>query len=142
MHVLIADDDPIYRTLLTELLGDWQFEVTCAPDGNEAWEAIQQDPAIRLAVVDWMMPGMDGYTLCRRLKEQTGREVYVLLITGSRRKDEIEKVLVAGADDYLIKPFDPVDLKIRLRNAVRLIRLQDESARPAEPRREQTPRPA
>ncbi len=126
MHVLIADDDPVYRSLLTELLKEWQFDVAVACNGSEAWEALQQDPKIRLVVLDWMMPEMDGFEVCRRLKTERGADVYTILITGSRKKEEIMKVLVAGADDYLIKPFDPVDLKIHVRNAVRILHLQEE----------------
>ena len=142
MHVLTADDDPVYRVLMEELLSEWGFQVTCVSDGNEAWEAIGRDPTIRLAALDWMMPGMDGYTLCRRLKERADREIYVMLVTGSGKKDQIERVLVAGADDYLMKPFEPVDLKIRLRNAVRVIELQDELAGRAQPRHKEAPRSA
>jgi len=129
MHVLIADDDPTYRSLLEEFLTEWGFQVTTAADGEQAWQAVQSDPTIRLAILDWVMPLMDGCEVCRRLKEDpAARRVHVVLITGSRLKDEIIKVLVAGADDYVMKPFEAIDLKIRVLNAVRIVQLEDDVA--------------
>jgi len=120
MHILIADDDPVYRNLLENLLRQWDFEVTSTSDGNEAWQAIQRDDTVKLAILDWMMPGMDGYEVCQKI----GQGIYTILITGTSLKGDIIKVLIAGADDYIIKPFEPLDLKIRLRVAMRIIDLE------------------
>lgn len=120
MHVLIADDDPVYRNLLEDLLRQWDFEVTSTSDGNEAWQVIQRDDTVKLAILDWMMPGMDGCEVCQKI----GQGIYTILITGTRLKDDVIKVLIAGADDYIIKPFEPLDLKIRLRAAMRIINLE------------------
>lgn len=128
MHVLIADDDPVYRGLLEEFLQDWGFEITSVCDGSEAWEAIHSDPTIELAILDWVMPRMDGYEVCQKLKDEGGKHVYTILITGSRLKEDVIKVLIAGADDYIIKPFEATDLKIHLRNATRIINLTSEVA--------------
>lgn len=129
MHVLIADDDPVYRNLLDDLLRQWGFDVTCVCDGQEAWETIERDRTVQLAILDWMMPGMDGYRICEKLKNDGARaEVYTILVTGSLLKDEVIKVLVAGADDYIIKPFDPLDLRIHVRAAMRIITLRAEVA--------------
>lgn len=127
MQVLVADDDPVYRTLLDELFGEWGFDVVLAADGQEAWEILQGADPPKLIVLDWMMPRMDGFEVCKRIRNETRhKNTYVLMMTGSRKKAEIMKVVVAGADDYLIKPFDPVDLKIHLRSAMRVISLQEE----------------
>ena len=127
MQVLVADDDPVYRTLLDELFGEWGFDVVLAADGQEAWEILQGADPPKLLVLDWMMPRMDGFEVCKRIRNETrSKNTYVLMMTGSRKKAEIMKVVVAGADDYLIKPFDPVDLKIHLRSAMRVITLQEE----------------
>lgn len=126
MYVLIADDDPVYRTILKELLTGWDFEVTVVTNGREALDAIRGDPAIRLAVLDWMMPEVNGFEVCRRLKQDDARDIYVILVTGSRNRKQIIRVLVAGADDYLLKPFESMDLKIRLRGALRIIELENE----------------
>ena len=126
MRVLIADDDPIYRGMVEELLSEWGMQVTTADDGQSAWRAMQNDPEIELAILDWMMPGMQGDEVCQQIKLQGDRDVFVLLITGSRNREEITKVLVAGADDYVLKPFEAIDLKIRVRNAMRTLRLLEE----------------
>ena len=129
MRILIADDDPVYRTLLGDLLVQWGFDVVLTCDGQEASEAIQADPDIDLAVLDWMMPGKDGYELCREIKQDPARQdLYIIIITGSRCRDQLLKVVVAGADDYILKPFEPLDLKIRLHAAKRIIDLRAELA--------------
>ena len=126
MHVLIADDDPVYRSFLDDLLEQWKFDVTVAYDGQEAWEAIQGNEDIRLVILDWVMPRMDGPDLCRKLKDDLGRAVYTILVTGSRLKEDVIRVLVSGADDYIAKPFDAIDLKIHVRTAMRVINLETE----------------
>ena len=128
MHILIADDDPIYRDCLEGLLKDWRFEVTTTCNGQEAWDAFQRDRGIQLAILDWMMPEIDGYELCQRLKQERDNDIYIILLTSSRLKEEIIKVLIAGADDYIIKPFEAMDLKIRLRTAMRILSLEAEVA--------------
>lgn len=127
MRVLVADDDPAYRSLMQNLLTEWNYEVLEACDGNEAWEVMQGPDKPKLVILDWMMPGMDGFELARLIRNDSNIEnVYVLLVTGTRNKDDIMKVLVCGADDYLLKPIDPMDLKIRLRSATRIIHLQED----------------
>ncbi|MBL7134086.1 MAG: response regulator transcription factor [Phycisphaerae bacterium] len=127
MRVLVADDDPVFRALVQRLLQEWRFDVVIATDGAEAWEILRRDDAPRLVLLDWMMPGMDGYEVCKMMRDLKGRKnLYVMMVTGGRKKDDIMKVVLAGADDYLIKPFDPVDLKIRLRNAMRVLHLQED----------------
>ena len=126
MHVLIADDDPVYRSFLDDLLEQWKFDVTVACDGKEAWDAIQSNEDIRLVILDWVMPRMDGPDLCRKLKDDLGRDVYTILATGSRLKEDVIRVLVSGADDYIAKPFDAIDLKIHVRTAMRVINLESD----------------
>jgi DNA-binding response OmpR family regulator len=127
MRILVADDDQIYRTVLQELLTDWQFEVILASDGQEALDVMAGEDSPQLVILDWEMPKVDGFEVARAIcGGDVGHRAYVLMITNSRRKRDIMKVLVCGADDYLIKPFDPIDLKIRLRSAIRTLRLQEE----------------
>ncbi len=105
----------------------WDFEVTSVSDGSEAWEAIQRDRMIKLAILDWMMPGLEGHEVCQKIKQDGNiSTVYTILVTGSRLKDDIIRVLIAGADDYIIKPFEPLDLKIHVRAAMRIISLEEE----------------
>lgn len=130
MRVLVADDDPVYRNLLQELLEQWGFEVLLANDGVEAWEVFQRADTPELLLLDWMMPRMDGFELARKIRNECNEKeytrTYILLITNSRQRENISRVIVCEADDYLLKPFEPMDLKIHLRCATRVISLQNE----------------
>ncbi|MGC9453740.1 MAG: response regulator [Phycisphaerae bacterium] len=126
-QILVADDDPVYQDLLRDLLEEWGYETIVVGDGEAAWDMLQRDSAPKLVILDWMMPGVDGFEICRRLRaDNQKQDVYVLLLTASRMEDEIIKVLVAGADDFLLKPFQPLELKIHLRAANRILDLQEE----------------
>ena len=127
MKVLIAEDDTVSRRLLEAMLTRWGYEVAVTRDGAEAWEALQEPDAPVLAILDWMMPGMDGVEVCRKVR-QRGREpyIYLLLLTTKGRKENIVEGLDAGADDYLTKPFDPHELQVRLRTGKRIVTLQAE----------------
>ena len=127
MRVLIADDDPMYRSVLKELLIEWHCEVILACDGQEALAAICGENPPQLVLLDWDMPEIDGFEVARTIRcIDAGHRAYVLMITSSERKQDIMKVLVCGADDYLIKPLDPMDLKIHIRSAMRILHLQEE----------------
>ena len=126
MQILVADDDPVYRSLLQGLLEESHFEVVLACDGAEAWEILQQPDAPTFALLDWNMPHMEGYEVCRRVRESKGNSIpYILLVTSNRSREELLKVIVAGADDYLLKPFEPLDLKIRLRTGIRILSMEE-----------------
>ncbi len=131
MRTLIADDDPLYLTLLEDLLARWGHDVVATRDGREAWDAWKGSDDIPLMLLDWMMPQMDGYELCRTIRADgpDADTPYIILITGSRGEKDLMRVLVAGADDYLIKPFQPSDLQVRLRAAQRIMDLRDQVAR-------------
>jgi len=127
VRILIAEDEPIPRRLLARLLENWGYDVVVACDGLEAWEALQGPDAPRLAVLDWVMPGMDGLDLCRKIRaDSDGRYVYVILLTSKDRPDELVAGMSAGADDYLTKPANPEELQARLRAGQRIIELQCE----------------
>ena len=100
MRILIAEDDPTSRRVLEMVLKKQGHEVVCAGDGNEAWEMLQAPNAPRLVILDWMMPGLDGPELCRRLRERESQNpVYIILLTALIRKENIVEGLDAGADD-------------------------------------------
>ena len=127
MRVLVADDDFTYRSLLQDLLTKWHFEVVLTSDGLEAMEVMTGKDPPPLVILDWEMPGMDGFQVAKKIRSQNfAKEPYVLMITGSRKKGDMMQVMICGADDYLIKPFDPMDLKIHLRSAMRIISLMEE----------------
>lgn len=126
MKVLIADDDQITRSVGKALLLKWGYEVVEAEDGEQAWNILEQEDSPRLVVVDWMMPGMDGPELCRRLRETGDKSYhYIILLTSRDSKEDIIGGLNAGADDYITKPFMPQELEVRLRVGGRILALQE-----------------
>ncbi len=127
MRILIADDDPAFRDLLKERLAKWGYDVLVAEDGNGAWQALQADDAPSLAILDWMMPGMAGIEVCRRVrKEKEEPYTYIILLTSQQQDEDIVAGMEAGADDYITKPFKHNELRVRLRAGRRIIELQNE----------------
>jgi two-component system cell cycle response regulator len=124
--ILIADDDPVSRRLLKAFLEKWNYDVTVASDGTAALQVLDREDTPRLAVLDWMMPGMEGVQICQFIRERADRPyVYVLLLTGRTEKQDLLKGLQLGADDYLTKPFDAQELRARLHVGERILALQD-----------------
>ncbi len=127
MRVLIVDDDAVSRRVLQVTLIKWGYEVVTATNGLEAWQILRQSNAPRLAILDWMMPGMDGVELCREIRKMEDVPyIYTLLLTGKISKEDLVEGMQAGADDYIRKPFDPEELKVRLRAGKRILDLQSE----------------
>jgi DNA-binding response OmpR family regulator len=113
MRVLIADDDPAALLPLESVLEDWGYEVTTARDGAEAWDMLRRDDSPPLAILDWMMPGLDGVDVCGKVRqERKASYVYLILLTGKARKQDIVQGMEAGADDYVSKPFEEQELKV------------------------------
>jgi two-component system, cell cycle response regulator len=122
---LIAEDDPIFRRILESRLKRWNYRVTAVENGLDAWEVLQKEDAPQLAILDWMMPGIDGIELCRRIRSRDqGPYRYVLLLTAKDDKQDVVAGLEAGADDYLTKPFDVDELRARVRAGKRILDLQ------------------
>ena len=127
MRVLIAEDDVTSRLLLRRVLENWGYDVTATKDGAEACAVLQADDAPRLAILDWMMPEMDGVDVCRRIRaRETLQPPYMILLTALGDKDSVVTGLEAGADDYVGKPYDPDELRARLEVGRRLVELNDE----------------
>src|ERR1019366_9022522 len=106
MKILIADDDDVSRLALEAMLTKRGYEVALAADGIEAWEAFQGEDAPQMAILDWMMPGLDGVELCRRIREDPRlKAVYLILLTSRESKEHLLEGLRAGANDYVTKPF-------------------------------------
>jgi len=125
-RILIAEDDPVSRRLLQSLLVKWRYEVTVVTDGMEALQIFDSPGAPRLAILDWMMPSMDGVQICQRIRERRDRPyTYILLLTARSQKRDLLYALEQGADDYLTKPFDAQELRARLHVGGRILTLQD-----------------
>ena len=125
MKILVAEDDPIIRRLLQASLTRAGYEVATAEDGLRAWEILQCPDPPRLAILDWMMPGIDGVEVCRRVRaRQTRGYVYIIMVTARGRKLDIVTGLDAGADDYLTKPFDPQEMRSRVQVGLRILELE------------------
>lgn len=134
MKILVADDSNVSRHLLSSMAKKWGYDVVSASDGTQAWEVLRQPDAPRLAVLDWMMPGLTGPQVCEMVRQKGGDAyIYILLLTGRTQKEDVIEGMTAGADDYVVKPFDQQELKVRLRAGRRIVELQDEllSAREA-----------
>ena len=127
MRVLAAEDNPVFQSMLRSMLTRWGYDAVIAGDGSEAWNRLQSDDAPRLAVLDWMMPGMDGVEICRRVRA-AAREpyIYILLLTARTDSQDLIEGMDAGADDYLTKPFNAHELRVRLRAGKRILDLQEE----------------
>lgn len=126
MQVLIADDDALSRRILQDVLTNWGYQTTVTKNGLEAWDALQQHDPPNLVILDWMMPGLDGIDICQRLRQRLNpRYTYVILLTARNRPEDIVKGLEAGADDYMVKPFNPDELKYRLKIGERIIDLEE-----------------
>lgn len=125
IRILIAEDHHVSRHLLERNLQNWGFEVITAEDGEAAAEILESPGAPSLAVLDWMMPKMDGVEVCQRVRGHAGRPyIYLIMLTAKSQKEEIAAGLEAGADDYVIKPFDPDELRARLKVGQRVVELE------------------
>ena len=125
MKILIAEDDSVTRRALEAALVKWGYDALVTSDGNEAWNALQQKEKPKLAILDWMMPGMDGIEICRKVREIPDFEpLYIIMLTVRERNEDIVAGLQAGADDYVTKPFDYEELRARVQVGIRIIRLE------------------
>jgi diguanylate cyclase (GGDEF)-like protein len=127
MKVLAAEDNPVFQSMLRTMLTKWGYDAVITQDGNQAWDLLQNQDTPRMAILDWMMPGMDGVELCRRIRA-AAREpyIYILLLTARTESQDLVEGMEAGADDYLTKPFNSHELRVRLRAGRRILDLQQE----------------
>jgi sigma-B regulation protein RsbU (phosphoserine phosphatase) len=129
MRVLVADDDRVASLMLAQTLRRWNFEVTVVADGEAAWDQLQASSVPTLAILDWMMPGVEGAEVCRRVRrEMPLANMYLVLLTSLEGRSHIIAGLEAGADDYLVKPFDPDELRARVNVGARVLSLQERLA--------------
>ncbi len=129
MQVLIAEDDRVTGEILARTLQRWGHETIVVGDGLRAWNHLRETTDPTLAVLDWMMPEMDGPDVCRRVRAQLPlANMYLLLVTARESRGDVVAGLDAGADDYIIKPFDPEELRARVAVGIRVLGLQQKLA--------------
>jgi len=125
VRILIADDDIISRRVLEVTLRKWGYDLVVTCDGRQAWEALQGADAPPLAILDWMMPEMDGVEVSRKVRGLAApAPTYIILLTSKGRRGDIVRALLAGANDYVTKPFDADELRARLHVGARVVDLQ------------------
>jgi diguanylate cyclase (GGDEF)-like protein len=128
MQALVVDDSAVYRKLIGDHLRGWGFGVALAETGADAWRILEQPDAPKLVLLDWVLPDLDGIELCKRIRHAglSGPYVYVILLTSKAGRQNMLEAMQAGADDYLVKPFDEMEMKARLLVGKRILDLQEE----------------
>ena len=121
MRILVAEDESVSREVLSTCLNKWGHDVVVCVDGTGAWRVLQGEDPPKFLLIDWMMPGMNGLELCHRVRERASLpSTYIILVTVKDKKKDIVEGLQAGADDYIVKPFDGDELKARIQVGVRV----------------------
>jgi two-component system, cell cycle response regulator len=128
MQTLVVDDSAVYRKLIGDHLRSWGFGVTLAESGAEAWRVLEQHDAPKLVLLDWVLPDLDGIELCQRIRQAGSSTpyIYVILLTSNEGRQNMLDAMQAGADDYIVKPFDELELRARLLVGKRILDLQEE----------------
>lgn len=125
MKILLADDDVITASLIESLLRKEGYDVISVTNGNEAWDIMSKSDAPRIAILDWIMPGIDGLEVCKKIRMKLMSKVFIILLTGRSDKSDVTAGLDAGADDYITKPFDYNELRARVAVGKRFVELQE-----------------
>jgi len=128
MQALVVEDSAVYRKLIGDHLRSWDFDVILAENGSEAWQILEQPDSPKLVLLDWVLPDLDGLEICQRIRHagSSGPYVYVILLTSKDGRQNMLEAMQAGVDDYLVKPFDELELKARLLVGKRILNLQEE----------------
>lgn len=129
MKILVAEDDLISRKMLESIISKQGYEVLAVGTGSEAWDILNSESAPQIAILDWMMPGLAGVEVCRKVRERESgidHYTYIILLTAKTEKKDLITGMESGADDYILKPFDPHELAVRIRAGQRIIELQNQ----------------
>jgi DNA-binding response OmpR family regulator len=125
MRILVAEDNLVFQWGLRSMLTQWGYDVVVVSDGEEAWRQLQDEEGPRLAILDWLMPGLDGIEVCRRVRATNRTSyTYILILTAKTDSQDLVTAMEAGADDYVTKPFRSAELRARLRAGRRILELQ------------------
>jgi len=129
MRILIAEDNLVSKNLQNVALKKWGHDVVAVDDGKAAWEELQKPDAPKLVILDWNMPEMDGLQVCLRVKESgTPDPPYIIILTARTRKEDVVRALEAGANDYITKPFNNIELRARIRVGQRMVEMKEKLA--------------
>jgi two-component system, cell cycle response regulator len=140
-QILLADDSPVFRNMLQQMLREWGYDVITVTDGQQAWDLLRQENGPRLALLDWMMPGMEGAEVCRQVRASIrDRYVYIMLLSVRADQEDVVIGMESGADDYIVKPFQVDELRARLRAGRRVLALQEQLVEARDALREQATR--
>jgi diguanylate cyclase (GGDEF)-like protein len=141
MKILVAEDNPVFQSMLKNMLSRWDYDVLVTDSGEKAWRLLQPEDAPRLAILDWMMPGLDGIEVCRRVRAISRQQyIYVILLTARTEQKDLVEGMDAGADDYVTKPFNTQELRVRIRAGQRILDLHEQLLAAQEALREQATR--
>ena len=126
MKIMLIEDSALDRRRIGRFLKDWNLDYVAVENGSEAWSLLQRPDAPNLVLLDWMLPGLDGIELCRRIRTLgvNGTYIYTVMLTAKDKKQDLLTAMAAGADDYLCKPIDPSELRARLLVGKRILDLQ------------------
>lgn len=125
MKILIADDDALTIKILSRYLKEWNYDVVSAVDGKIAWDILKDDPEISMLITDWLMPEMDGVELCKKIREfKFDHFIPIILLTSRSDKEDLLSALEAGADAFIVKPLNPLELKSQIKVAERVLNLE------------------
>lgn len=142
MRILVADDNPVFQKVLQDMLTHWGYDVVAAGCGIEALGHLLAEDGPKLAILDWIMPGMDGLEVCRYVRSGGRTDyVYILILTAKTQCQELVEAMDAGADDYVSKPFKSQELRARLRAGCRILELQEQLLLAREGCRQPSPDP-
>jgi len=126
LKILVAEDSRYYQRILQDTLSNWGYTVVLAKNGVQALERLKEKDGPKLAIIDWMMPEMNGLELCKKVRETLDNSyIYLIFLTDNSNKEDMIKGLEAGADDYITKPFNELELKFRLKNGERILNLEN-----------------
>jgi two-component system cell cycle response regulator len=126
LKILVAEDSRYYQRILQDTLSNWGYTVVLAKNGVQALERLKEKDGPKLAIIDWMMPEMNGLELCKKVRETLDNSyIYLIFLTANSNKEDMIKGLEAGADDYITKPFNELELKFRLKNGERILNLEN-----------------
>jgi len=129
MRILVADDSPVFQNVLKVMLTNWGYDVELAYDGEEAWQMLQGEDGPHLAILDWMMPGMEGIEVCRRIRANPpNHDVYLVILTSRMGSEDLTAAMEAGADDFVTKPLKSHELRVRLHVACQILEPEDPAA--------------